>query len=81
VQSYRRKGGEDNRRRDERTEQKLGFLVEQHWTLVQEYAKTRTHPGGLTATVGYSLADNTYEVLPALLQWDQQISVTEKLMR
>ncbi len=50
-------------------------------TLIQDHKETRRQLGGLAATVGYTLEDRAYPVLPALLKRDFGIVVKERLKR
>lgn len=79
----------------ERTEIKVGNLAdrveelaaaqkrteEELHILVQDHKETRRQLGGLAATVGYTLEDRAYPVLPALLERDFDIVVKERLKR
>jgi len=49
--------------------------------LVGEHRKTRTQLGGLSMTVGYTLENQAFKALPALLKKDYGLTVKEKLRR
>jgi len=49
--------------------------------LVGEHRKTRTQLGGLSMTVGYTLEDKAFKVLPELLKKDYGVIVKERLKR
>ena len=49
--------------------------------LVGEHRKTRTQLGGLSTTVGYTLENQAFKALPALLKRDYGLIVKEKLKR
>ena len=58
----------------QRTEQSLRELIKEH-------QKTRKQVGGLATTVGYSLENKAYKVLPQLLQRDFGLIVQGRLKR
>jgi hypothetical protein len=49
--------------------------------LVGEHRKTRTQLRGLSMTVGYTLENQAFKALPALLKKDYGLTVKEKLRR
>ncbi len=57
-----------------RTEEHLQELIDAH-------AETRRQLGGLTATVGYTLENEAYKALPALLKRDAGLVVQDRLTR
>ncbi|OGG44217.1 MAG: hypothetical protein A3F84_09460 [Candidatus Handelsmanbacteria bacterium RIFCSPLOWO2_12_FULL_64_10] len=57
-----------------RTEKELQALVSAH-------TETRRQLGGLTATVGYTLENEAYKALPALLKRDAGLTVHDRLKR
>jgi DNA repair exonuclease SbcCD ATPase subunit len=71
-----------------RTEQKVGELAEAQkrteaelHQLVYEHQITRKQLGGLSMTVGYTLENEAYKWLPALLEKDFGIIVKDRLKR
>ncbi|MCK6622162.1 MAG: chordopoxvirus fusion protein [Calditrichia bacterium] len=57
-----------------RTEKSLAALADEH-------KETRRQLGGLSATVGYTLENEAYKALPALLEQDFQIKIRGRLDR
>ncbi len=63
------------------TEFKLQRLTEEVRKLNADHAETRRQLGGITATIGYTLENESYKALPRLLQEDYGIIVQGRLDR
>lgn len=64
-----------------RTEQRVEELAEVLAKLVQEHRETRKQLGGISMTIGYTLENEAFRALPALLQKDFGIVVKGRLKR
>jgi hypothetical protein len=65
----------------QRTEAAVQRLADAQRQLAQDHAETRRQLGGLTATVGYTLENEAFKALPALLTRDYGLTVTGRLRR
>ena len=65
----------------ERTEKRVEELTEVSKSLVEGLQRVREELGGISTTVGYTLENETYKKLPALLEKDFGIQTKEKITR
>jgi hypothetical protein len=65
----------------ERTEKRLEELVKVVKTLAEGQKQIREELGGLSTTVGYTLENEAYKKLPALLEKDFGIQIKQRLIR
>ncbi len=56
-------------------------LAEAHRSLVLEHKKTRTELGGLSETVGFTLENEAFKFLPALLKKEFNLEIKDRLIR
>jgi len=64
-----------------KTEKALQELAESHKELKDEHTKTRTELGGLSETVGFTLENEAYKFLPALLKKEFGFKLKDNLFR
>jgi predicted O-linked N-acetylglucosamine transferase (SPINDLY family) len=65
----------------ERTEKRLEELTKVVKTLAEGQKQIREELGGLSTTVGYTLENEAYKKLPALLEKDFGIQIKQRLIR
>ena len=65
----------------ERTEKRLEELIKVVKTLAEGQKQIREELGGLSTTVGYTLENEAYKKLPALLEKDFGIQIKQRLIR
>jgi hypothetical protein len=72
---------EERAKAQERTEKRLEDLAKVVKKLAQGQEQIRVELGGLSTTVGYTLENEAYKKLPALLEKDHGIRIKRRLTR